>query len=116
MNGVSYDIQPAAVAAVTAEVGSLGASAQQQAASVAEDGQSVPGLCGTAQGVGAAFSSLWAPRERTGVKSGLYGQGCAAAVSQACAAVASGDATMAQTSSEAAGVARSVVRFGVKEG
>lgn len=115
MSGVYYDLEPATVFAVTSQVGSAAGGVAQQGSAVAEDGQSVPGLCGTAEGVGAAFSRLWAPRAETGVKTGIYGQGCAGAVSQACAAVTSGDQVMAQASTAAAGVAGSAVRFGVKE-
>lgn len=114
MSGVVYDVELAAVASVISQVGSGAASVQQQGSAVVEQGQSIPGLCGTAQGVGAAFSALWAPRAETGVKTGIYGQGCAGAVSQACAAVTSGDSVMAQASTAASGVVGSAARFGAK--
>lgn len=110
--GVHYDVVPSAVRQTLGQVDSLSETACSDGGLASEAGQSISGLCGTAVPVGDAFARLWAQRSRTGVRGGDYAAGCAAAVSQACAAIAEGDGQMQQEASVAEQRAASAARFG----
>lgn len=114
MSGVEYDIRVPVVQSVVTQVGASAVTVRAQSSAAMGEGSSVAGACGTAQRVAGAFTRLWASRSETGIKSGTYGQGCAAAVGLACQVVSEGDGQMAQRSSVAAGVAASAARFGAR--
>ncbi|WP_010525894.1 hypothetical protein [Nesterenkonia sp. F] len=109
---VMYDIIPSAVQGTLSQVEASADSAQTRGSRVSTQGQEVAGLCGTATAVADAFARLWAQRSQTGVRSGNYASGCAAAVAQACAAISEGDEQMQSTASMAGARASSAVPFG----